>query len=189
MTFLVGLLFFGPAANAWYSMIFKVLPSTSLISTLKKAILGQVSKKKSTLRLISRIDIYSEKLMWLSSLSFLNNIRSSLGLPSHVFSLLRGWFKVVTSPWKHGWIRFVLIYLPFGSGKSAFVLFYHVNSYVQYEVLVMSASFVLHVSSFDCLCKPYVLTEVTLVSLHLHKTWNAHLQWDRLLADRRLYQL
>ena len=65
MTFLVGLLFFGPAANAWYSMIFKVLPSTSLISTLKKAILGQVSKKKSTLRLISRIDIYSEKLMWL----------------------------------------------------------------------------------------------------------------------------
>lgn len=42
MTFLVGLLFFGPAANAWYSMIFKVLPSTSLISTLKKAILGQV---------------------------------------------------------------------------------------------------------------------------------------------------
>ena len=90
MTFLVGLLFFGPAANAWYSMIFKVLPSTSLISTLKKAILGQVSKKKSTLRLISRIDIYSEKLMWLSSLSFLNNIRSSLGLPSHVFSLLRG---------------------------------------------------------------------------------------------------
>ena len=90
MTFLVGLLFFGPAANAWYSMIFKVLPSTSLISTLKKAILGQVSKKKSTLRLISRIDIYSEKLMWLSSLSFLNNIRSSLGLPSHVSSLLRG---------------------------------------------------------------------------------------------------
>jgi len=42
MTFLVGLLFFGPAANAWYSMIFKVLPSTSLISTLKKAILGQI---------------------------------------------------------------------------------------------------------------------------------------------------
>jgi len=46
MTFLVGLLFFGPAANAWYSMIFKVLPSTSLISTLKKAILGQVSSRK-----------------------------------------------------------------------------------------------------------------------------------------------
>lgn len=42
MTFLVGLLFFGPAANAWYGMIFKVLPSTSLISTLQKAALGQV---------------------------------------------------------------------------------------------------------------------------------------------------
>lgn len=41
-TFLVGLLFFGPAANAWYAMIFKVLPSTSLISTLQKAALGQI---------------------------------------------------------------------------------------------------------------------------------------------------
>jgi protein Mpv17 len=40
--FLVGLLFFGPAANAWYEMIFKVLPSTSLVSTLKKAALGQI---------------------------------------------------------------------------------------------------------------------------------------------------
>jgi len=41
-TFLVGLLFFGPAANAWYSMIFKILPSTSLLSTLQKAALGQI---------------------------------------------------------------------------------------------------------------------------------------------------
>ncbi|EED88887.1 hypothetical protein THAPSDRAFT_37516, partial [Thalassiosira pseudonana CCMP1335] len=40
--FLVGLLFFGPAANAWYTMIFKILPSTSLISTLQKAALGQI---------------------------------------------------------------------------------------------------------------------------------------------------
>lgn len=40
--FLVGLLFFGPAANAWYEMIFKVLPSTSLVSTLQKAALGQI---------------------------------------------------------------------------------------------------------------------------------------------------
>lgn len=40
--FLVGLLFFGPAANAWYEMIFKVLPSTSLISTVQKAALGQI---------------------------------------------------------------------------------------------------------------------------------------------------
>jgi len=41
-SFLVGLLFFGPAANAWYSMIFRVLPSTSLVSTLQKAALGQI---------------------------------------------------------------------------------------------------------------------------------------------------
>jgi len=38
----VGLLYFGPAAHAWYEMIFKLLPSTSLFSTLQKAILGQV---------------------------------------------------------------------------------------------------------------------------------------------------
>lgn len=41
-TFLVGLLFFGPAANIWYSTIFKILPSTSLIATLQKAALGQI---------------------------------------------------------------------------------------------------------------------------------------------------
>mmetsp|Transcript_28844 Transcript_28844/g.57580 ORF Transcript_28844/g.57580 Transcript_28844/m.57580 type:complete len:393 (+) Transcript_28844:2-1180(+) len=40
--FLVGLLFFGPAANAWYSAIFHYLPSTSLVSTLQKAALGQI---------------------------------------------------------------------------------------------------------------------------------------------------
>ncbi|KAL7472568.1 hypothetical protein ACHAXS_012937 [Conticribra weissflogii] len=40
--FLVGLMFFGPAANAWYSAIFHYLPSTSLVSTLQKAALGQI---------------------------------------------------------------------------------------------------------------------------------------------------
>ena len=38
----VGLLYFGPAAHAWYEMIFKLLPGTSLFSTLQKAMLGQV---------------------------------------------------------------------------------------------------------------------------------------------------
>lgn len=38
----VGLFYFGPAAHAWYEMIFKLLPSTSLFSTLQKAILGQL---------------------------------------------------------------------------------------------------------------------------------------------------
>lgn len=40
--FLVGLLFFGPAAHAWYGLVFRVLPSTSLASTLQKAALGQL---------------------------------------------------------------------------------------------------------------------------------------------------
>ena len=37
-----NLLSIPPAANAWYSMIFKILPSTSLLSTLQKAALGQI---------------------------------------------------------------------------------------------------------------------------------------------------
>ena len=39
---LVGLLYFGPAAHAWYEKIFQILPGTSLISTLQKAALGQL---------------------------------------------------------------------------------------------------------------------------------------------------
>ncbi|KAL7532900.1 hypothetical protein ACHAWF_004278 [Thalassiosira exigua] len=39
---LVGLLFFGPAAHAWYAAVFKFLPSTDLFSTLQKAALGQL---------------------------------------------------------------------------------------------------------------------------------------------------
>ena len=38
---LVGLLYFGPAAHYWYEMIFKLLPGTSLLSTLHKAFWGQ----------------------------------------------------------------------------------------------------------------------------------------------------
>ncbi|KAL7446032.1 hypothetical protein ACHAXH_009846 [Discostella pseudostelligera] len=41
-SFLVGTLFFGPAAHAWYAAIFTLLPSTTLPSTLTKAALGQV---------------------------------------------------------------------------------------------------------------------------------------------------
>jgi protein Mpv17 len=41
-SFLVGTLFFGPAAHAWYAAIFALLPSTTLPSTLSKAALGQV---------------------------------------------------------------------------------------------------------------------------------------------------
>ena len=39
---LVGLLYFGPAAHAWYDWIFKLLPETTLISTCYKAVLGQL---------------------------------------------------------------------------------------------------------------------------------------------------
>ena len=39
---LVGLLYFGPAAHFWYETIFRLLPGTSLISTLQKAALGQL---------------------------------------------------------------------------------------------------------------------------------------------------
>lgn len=38
----VGLFYFGPAAHYWYEWIFSILPSTSLVSTLQKAILGQL---------------------------------------------------------------------------------------------------------------------------------------------------
>jgi protein Mpv17 len=39
---LVGLLYFGPAAHYWYDAIFRLLPSTTFVSTLQKAALGQV---------------------------------------------------------------------------------------------------------------------------------------------------
>jgi protein Mpv17 len=38
----VGLFYFGPAAHVWYDMIFRILPGTSLVSTLQKAALGQM---------------------------------------------------------------------------------------------------------------------------------------------------
>ncbi len=41
-TFLVGLLIFGPAANWWYSTMFRLWPSTTLLPTLIKAFLGQL---------------------------------------------------------------------------------------------------------------------------------------------------
>mmetsp|Transcript_17221 Transcript_17221/g.32593 ORF Transcript_17221/g.32593 Transcript_17221/m.32593 type:complete len:358 (-) Transcript_17221:66-1139(-) len=39
---LVGFFYFGPAAHYWYEWIFSVLPGASLVSTLQKAILGQI---------------------------------------------------------------------------------------------------------------------------------------------------
>jgi protein Mpv17 len=42
MSAAVGFFYFGPAAHAWYDWIFRLLPGTSLVSTLQKAALGQV---------------------------------------------------------------------------------------------------------------------------------------------------
>jgi protein Mpv17 len=42
MSAVVGFCYFGPAAHYWYSMIFRLLPGTSLFSTLQKAGLGQL---------------------------------------------------------------------------------------------------------------------------------------------------
>ncbi|GAX29235.1 protein Mpv17 [Fistulifera solaris] len=39
---LIGLLYFGPAAHFWYEAIFRLLPGTSLVSTLQKAVCGQL---------------------------------------------------------------------------------------------------------------------------------------------------
>lgn len=39
---LVGLLYFGPAAHYWYEAIFRLLPGTSMLSTLYKAFWGQI---------------------------------------------------------------------------------------------------------------------------------------------------
>jgi len=39
---MIGLIYFGPAAHFWYALMFKILPSRSLVSTLGKAGLGQV---------------------------------------------------------------------------------------------------------------------------------------------------
>ena len=39
----------------------------------------------------------------------------------------------------------------------------------------LTASIELGLSLFDCLCNPHVLTEVNIVSLHHHISWNTHL--------------
>jgi len=38
----IGFCYFGPAAHYWYDIIFKILPGTTLVSTLQKAALGQL---------------------------------------------------------------------------------------------------------------------------------------------------
>ena len=58
------------------------------------------------------------------------------------------------------------------AGKSAFVLFYVLNSCIQYRVsAVWPLHFDLGLPLFDCLCKPNALTYVIITSLSLHKQW------------------
>ena len=54
-------------------------------------------------------------------------------------------------------------------GKSRFVLFCCMNSCFEYEVRSFGCSFEIGLPSFDCFCKPRILTDVTISSLHLHK--------------------
>jgi len=68
------------------------------------------------------------------------------------------------------------VLLPTLSGKSASVLFYHVNSSVQYEV---SAIWLLRLN-FVCLCliclyKPHALTKLLSSLFYIHNWNNAHL--------------
>lgn len=42
MSAAVGFFYFGPVAHAWYDMIFRIFPGTSLMSTLQKAAAGQM---------------------------------------------------------------------------------------------------------------------------------------------------
>ena len=58
---------------------------------------------------------------------------------------------------------------------------------LSYELVVLSmksrsfgCSFELGLPWFYCFCKPCILTEVTISSLHLHKLWNAHLPEKRM---------
>jgi len=39
---LVGLCYFGPASHYWYEWVFRLLPSSSIVSTMQKAALGQI---------------------------------------------------------------------------------------------------------------------------------------------------
>ena len=48
----------------------------------------------------------------------------------------------------------------YGAGKSAFVLFYHVNSSVQYEVSMVWLLHLTLVFLHYCLCNPHILTDV-----------------------------
>ena len=54
-------------------------------------------------------------------------------------------------------------------GKSAFVLLSYVISCPMYSLDDLTTSFDLSLPLFDCLCKSHVLTNVTIIFLHLYK--------------------
>ena len=55
------------------------------------------------------------------------------------------------------------------AGKSALVLFYYMNSCVQYEVSTTWLFYLTLVCLFYCLCKSHALTYVSIISCHLNK--------------------
>ena len=73
---LVGLLYFGPAAHYWYDMIFKILPGTSLISTLQKATLGQLIFGPSFTCVFFAISLFQAKSFTLGN--FIRKVKADL---------------------------------------------------------------------------------------------------------------
>ena len=73
--------------------------------------------------------------------------------------------STTTTVGKLGRLPLVLhrVHLGLTARKVRVSLFYDINSSVQYEVSAICLPL------FDCLRKPYVLTEVTIISLHIHK--------------------
>jgi len=55
------------------------------------------------------------------------------------------------------------------TARGALVSANNVNDTIQFWDWQESRSTYFHESLFDCLCKQYALTHVTIISLHLHK--------------------
>ena len=73
---LVGLLYFGPAAHLWYDMIFKVFPGVGLVSTIKKATLGQLIFGPSFTCVFFAISLLQSGSFTL--MNFVNKVKSDL---------------------------------------------------------------------------------------------------------------
>lgn len=106
--FIFGLFIFGPAANYWYSVMFKYLPSTALVPTLIKASLG-----KSRLHLILFNTIICLKAT--TGQLFFGPAFTGVFfmIQSGSFSLrVRGWFEQTQKDLPTVWIKSIGFWLP-----------------------------------------------------------------------------